>query len=390
MTPSARVAAANVVLDDILGGRSAEQALSAWGRTSRFAGSKDRAALRDLVYDALRRRSSCAALGGGLHGRGLMVGLGIADGWDMAALFCGDGHGAAPLSVTEQALCAHPVTLDPVQTYDLPEWLWPIWLTDLGDAAAPAAAALRARAPLYLRVNSRRAGGDAARDALAADGIVTTPHPTQPGCLRVTENPRRVKGSAAYRDGVVEVQDAASQIAIAHLTVAPGARVLDYCAGGGGKALALADRVACDIVAHDVSPARMQDIPHRASRAGVVITVCQTDALPQEAPFDVVLVDAPCSGSGTWARNPEAKWALTVEKLRDFSNLQADVLAKAAGFVKPGGRLVYMTCSVFRAENDAVVAAFLDQHPQWTAADPLRLVPGPTFDGFFCQVLACP
>lgn len=390
MTPAARVAAAITVLDDILGGRSAEQALSAWARSSRFAGSKDRAALRDLVFDALRKRASCAALGGGLTGRGLMVGLGIIDGWDMAALFSGEGHGPDRLCAAEDALCAGPAALSVHDAHDLPEWLWPVWCDDLQEQAETAAQALRSRAPLYLRVNRRRTTMAKVAEALTADGVETCPHPEVSGCLQVLRNPRRVQMSPAYVDGLVEVQDAASQLAIAQLDIPDGARVLDYCAGGGGKALALADRFNCMVVAHDVSTSRMRDIAPRAARAGVTITLCDTPDLKAQAPFDVVVVDAPCSGSGTWARNPEAKWALTKDKINDFSMLQGEVLSNAATLVKAGGQVAYMTCSVFAAENASVVAGFIASHPDWSAAPALQLVPGHGTDGFYCQVICAP
>lgn len=390
MRPAARVAAAITVLDDILGGRTAEQALSSWARGSRFAGSKDRAALRDLVFDALRKRASCAALGGGLHGRGLMVGLGITDGWDMTVLFSGEGHSAASLSVAEEALCADPAALSLPDQNDIPAWLWPVWCADLKDAAVDAAQTLRARAPLYLRVNQRRAATSDVMAALAEDGIETVAHTGLAGCLQVVSNPRRVQMSSVYTDGLVEVQDAASQLAVARLEIGTGARLLDYCAGGGGKALAIADRFDCMVVAHDVAAQRMSDIPTRAARAGVTITVCDTQALDMQPPFDVVVVDAPCSGSGTWARNPEDKWNFTPDKLHGFNVLQGDVLASAAAHVKAGGQVAYMTCSVFAVENEAVVAGFLEQRPDWSAARALRLVPGQGADGFFCQILHAP
>ena len=388
MTPAARVASAITVLDDILDGRSAEQALAAWARGSRFAGSKDRAALRDLVFDALRCRSSCAALGGGLTGRGLMVGLGAQSDWDMAAIFSGEGHAAATLTDAESALLASQPRLAPHEVDDLPAWMQSLWYADLGDAAGAAAQVLRSRAPLFLRVNRRRGSVADAQVALAADQIDTTRHPFQDDCLAVTTNPRRVKLSDAFETGLVEVQDAASQIAVAGLDIPTGARVLDYCAGGGGKALAIADRFDCEVVAHDVAPARMQDIDARAKRAGVTIAQCETADLKAAGLFDVVVVDAPCSGSGTWRRNPEAKWALTAEKLHDFRTLQQDVLEKASSYVGENGHIVYMTCSVFAAENSEVVTGFVAANPGFQASAPLRLSPTADHDGFFCQRLS--
>ena len=385
MTPAARVAAAITVLDDVLSGRSAEQALSAWGRQSRFAGSKDRAALRDLVFDALRRRASCAALGGGMHGRGLMLGLGVQDDWGLDDIFSGEGHAPDPLTPAERDWVAQPAKLTPAEAADVPDWIWDQLQTDLGDQAGATAAALRQRAALFLRVNLRRGSVDAAVAALAAEEITCVPHPSQEGCLVVTQNPRRVQRAAAYLDGLVEIQDAASQIAVAGLDIPAGATVLDYCAGGGGKALAIADRFDCDITAHDIAQQRMQDIAPRAKRGGVQIDVAGPDDLGADAQFDVVVVDAPCSGSGTWRRNPEAKWALTPEKLQDFSVLQGDVLSQAMRHLRPGGQLVYMTCSVFRAENEYIVKDLVASHDYLSLGPSLRLLPTSEWDGFFCH-----
>lgn len=387
MTPAARVAAAITVLDDILAGRTAEQALSNWARNSRFAGSKDRAALRDHVFDALRKRASSAVLGGGLTGRGLMIGSLVQDGIDPADMFTGQGHAPSRLTDAETALLRNAPTLAGPDADDLPAWVWPIWQKDLKDAATEAAQSLRTRAPLYLRVNLRRGTVEDAMGVLTDEAIDVSRHPTQPGCLRVESNPRRVKLSRAYTDGLVEVQDAASQIAVSRIAVPIGGRVLDYCAGGGGKALAIADQFDCKVMAHDIAAQRTADIAPRAERAGVQIDVVPTDDLAVLAACDVVVVDAPCSGSGTWRRNPEAKWQFTQDKLTAFGALQADVLEAASGYVKPGGVLYYMTCSVFDAENDAVVKAFTNTHPQWSVGDILRLIPGETSDGFYlCQL----
>lgn len=386
MTPAARVSAAITVLDDILDGRTAEKALSDWARGSRFAGSKDRAALRDLVFDALRKRASCAARGGSLTGRGLMLGL-CAEAGDPALMFTGEGHAPTVLTSEEIAHLQSELTLPVAVANDMPDWVWPVWQQDLGESATGAAQILRTRAPLYLRVNQRRGSIVDAIASLAAEGVEVIVHEAQSGCLRVGTNPRRVKLSQAYETGLIEVQDAASQTAVSHLTIPDGAHVLDYCAGGGGKALAISDGFDCSVTAHDIAEQRMKDVAPRADRAGANILQVQTDALKAAGPFDVVIVDAPCSGSGTWRRNPEAKWAFTMAKLNNFSGLQADVIASAAAYVRPGGSLYYMTCSVFRAENDSVVDGFIARDLTWSKGAVLRLVPSATSDGFYmCQL----
>ena len=383
MTPGARVAAAIAVLDRIGTGAAAEQSLTAWARGSRFAGSKDRAAVRDHVYDVLRARRS---LGGG-SGRALMQRLAQREGWSLEQLFSGEGHAPAQLSDLEQTELAKPLVLSDAARCDLPDWLWPQWQASLGNQAEQAAVAQQGRADVFLRVNMRRGSVAQAIEALLSDGITAAPHPSVSGCLRVVENPRRVKAAAAYLTGLVELQDASSQFAVQALPVAKNARILDYCAGGGGKALAFADQTTATVFAHDVAPQRMRDLPARAMRAGVKVQTLSTQELSAHAPYDVVFCDAPCSGSGTWRRTPDAKWRLSETGLENLKQLQDDVLKFAAPFVAPGGLLAYATCSVLSVENDAAIARFRDESPQWQVIQRYQLLPSSDGDGFYLCVL---
>ena len=386
MTPAARYAAAIAVLDQIVAGAPAERALTTWARTNRFAGSGDRAAIRDHVYDVLRARRSLAVLGGGTGGRALVLGLLRRDGIDPATVFGAGGHAPAALSPQDQARPRMDPT--PAEAADLPDWLWPAWQDAFGDDAMAVAQAMQNRAALHLRVNLTRTTRDAARARMAGEGIATAPHPEVATGLIVLDNPRRVAGCATFADGWIEVQDAASQIAVAALPLRPGLRVLDYCAGGGGKALAIADRLRAAVWAHDVNVRRMQDIAPRAARAGATITICATSALATLAPFDLVLCDAPCSGSGTWRRTPDAKWRLSPDDLNALNGVQDDVLERGAGLCARDGRLAYATCSVLPCENDAIVSQFLARHPEWAIESVLRLQPAPQNDGFYMAILA--
>ncbi|WP_108815016.1 RsmB/NOP family class I SAM-dependent RNA methyltransferase [Loktanella sp. Alg231-35] len=384
MTPGARVAAAIAVLDQIADGQPAEQALTAWARASRFAGSKDRAAVRDHVFDVLRARRS---LGDGA-GRSLMQRLAQREGWDLDALFSGEGHAPTPLTEAERATLAAPQTLADAARCDVPDWLWPQWQDSLGDHAETAALAQQARAEVFLRVNCRKGTTDAAQRALSEDDVATALHDTVAGCLRVLTNPRRVKTARAYLDGMVELQDAASLHAVQQVPVPAAAQLLDYCAGGGGKALAFADQSDAQVFAHDIAPRRMRDLPARAGRAEVLITELPTAALAEHAPFDIVFCDAPCSGSGTWRRTPDAKWRLTQDRLEALQTMQDAVLADAAPLVGPDGRLAYATCSVLKAENDDRIAAFVQANPEWTCESRMQLLPGQLGDGFYLAILS--
>ncbi len=385
MTPAARLQAAIEILDIILDGDPAEKALTGWARRSRYAGSKDRAAVRDHVFTALRCRRSHAALGGANTGRGLILG-GLRDnGEDPDTLFTGDGYGPAALSDAEREAGRTPA--EGAEACDLQDWIYPAFSQSLGAETAAAAAALRLRAPVHVRVNLTKATVETAQDALAEAGIQSMTHPAAPTALEITEGARKIRNSEAYTSGLVELQDAASQAVIAALPLSDGMRVLDYCAGGGGKSLAMAAQAGIDLFAHDAAPQRMRDLPERAERAGADITVLSTSEATQQAPFDLVLCDVPCSGSGSWRRAPDAKWLLTPETLDELLVVQATILDEAADLVTENGSLAFATCSMLEAENGTQVEGFLARHPGWSLDfDKSWRVYGGT-DGFHVAIL---
>lgn len=385
MTPGARVQAAIGILDAILDGSPAEKALTGWARSSRYAGSKDRAAVRDHVYDALRKRRSAASCGGSLSGRGLMIGLIRLSGGDPGELFDGSGHAPAPLASDEGGIA--PSDLLPEDLADLPDWLHSLFRADLGAEATAVMQALRERAPVFLRVNLARCDVAEAIEALSGDGVSAEPHPVVATALRVTDGARRLRSARAYQDGLVELQDASSQAAVAALPSVAGSRVLDYCAGGGGKALALAAAGAADVVAHDIDARRMADIPARAARAGVQIDIRTEITAREIGKFDLVLVDAPCSGSGTWRRDPEAKWRLTPTALDELTVLQTRILQSAADFVAPGGTLAFATCSILEAENRAVIESVVSKRGDLKPAEHHRWLPDSWGDGFHLWIM---
>lgn len=378
MTPAARAAAAIAALDRILAGEPAEKVLTLWGRAARYAGSGDRAAVRDLVYDSLRCLRSFAALGGSRTGRGLV--LGAARTAEVEALwFDGSAHGPA-------------VADDPgrqpegLEALDCPDWLAPRLQAALGKEFAPVMQALRRRAPVFLRVNVARATVAEAIAALAAEGVAAEPHPLSSFALEVTENARKIQHTQVYGEGLVELQDAASQAVAEAVPLTPGAKVLDLCAGGGGKTLALAARAQVRLYAHDANPRRMVDLPARAARAGAKVTI--TENPEKSAPYDVILADVPCSGSGSWRRDPEGKWALTEDRLQALLALQAGILDRAARLCAPGGTVAYATCSLLREENEDQAAAFLARSPGWRLLDSRRFTPLQGGDGFGLALLA--
>ena len=352
MTPAARLQAAIEVLGAVLSGAPAERELTRWARGARYAGAKDRAAVRDHVFDALRRLRSSAWLGGQgdaplaeMDPRAVMAGLLRGQGTDPAPLFDGSRHG--PQDSPPPAGPPLDTAPDGVRL-DLPGWALDR-LRRSQPRADEIAMALRDRAPVHLRANLRRAGRDALVADLSASGYDARPHPLSPTAVEVDGAPRGLAATGLFADGAFEMQDAGSQAAIDRLPLEDGMRVLDLCAGGGGKALAMAARADLDLWAHDADPVRLRDLPARATRAGVEIA--RTGRPETEAPFDLVLCDVPCSGSGAWRRQAEARWRTDPGRLRALRDVQAEIVARAARLLRPGGVLAYVTCSLFAEEN---------------------------------------
>ncbi|TQS72713.1 RsmB/NOP family class I SAM-dependent RNA methyltransferase [Rhodobacteraceae bacterium] len=384
MTPAARIAAAIEILDQIAQGELAERCLTAWARGHRFAGSKDRAAIRDHVYDALRCRGSFGRLGGGTDGRALMIGALRATEQDVDAIFSGLGHAPAPLTPKERQVC-EPLAAGDLADLDWPDWLRPQMQADLGLAYDTVSQTARQRAPVFLRVNRARTDVAQAQARLKDDGIETVAVPLAQSALQVIAGARRLRQTEAYLQGVVELQDAASQAAVEALPLDACQTALDFCAGGGGKALAMAARAPdLNVTAHDANPARMKDLAVRADRAGTPINQVKTQDL--RGVWDLVLVDAPCSGSGTWRRTPDAKWRLTQSGLDDLVALQAGILKDASSYVAPNGMLVYMTCSMLRAENHDQVSAFTASG-KWDLFEDRAMTPVDGGDGFYYAIL---
>lgn len=276
MTPAARLSAAMELLDAILRGEPAERALTRWARASRFAGSKDRAAIRDIVFDCLRQRRSLGWLGGGDTGRALVLARAAAEGEDLDALFTGRGFDPEPVSQAERAALAGDLDAAPrAVRLDVPDFLEDELAAGLGPDFEQVMRAMQSRAPVDLRVNTLRTNPGAATVALARDGILVEPLPLVPHALRVMQNPRSVAQSRAYTQGMVELQDLSSQFVAHAAGAAPGMTVLDFCAGGGGKSLALAAAMRGHgrLLAHDANLSRMKDLPERARRAGARIEI---------------------------------------------------------------------------------------------------------------------
>ncbi len=386
MTPAARLSAALSLLETALvGKRPLALALKEWGLANRYAGSGDRNAIANLVHDSLRVKASASYLMGAAaeaeDPRAVLLGmlrrLRSLEVAAIAALFSGERFAPAPLSAQERAaLAANSLEgSPPCVRGDYPAWLDERFALAFGAARVAELAAMAARAPLDLRVNSLKTIRPKAEEALShLDARIT---PLSPHGLRILANAEgrvpHVQSEPAFLKGAVEVQDEGSQLVALLAGASPGMQVLDLCAGGGGKTLALGAEMnnTGQIFASDADQRRLAPIHGRLTRAGLRNVQVRTprqgvmDLEDLNGRMDLVLVDAPCSGTGTWRRHPDAKWRLRESALALRSAEQRDVLDQAARYVKKGGKLAYITCSLLDEENGAQIAAFLGRHPEF-------------------------
>jgi 16S rRNA (cytosine967-C5)-methyltransferase len=391
MTPAARLSAAIELIDTIDAQRvPAAKALKEWGTAHRYAGSGDRAAISGLIWDVLRRRASSAWIMDADTPRARALGmLKLERGLDVdaiAALCDGSRFAPEPLTSGERAaLSSRTLAEAPAHIAgDYPEWLDGYLAQVFGDDRVAEATAMASRAPLDLRVNTLKAKREKVQGSIAHLGA--QPTPWSPIGLRIelgadARNPG-VHSEEDFIKGAIEVQDEGSQLAALLSAAKPGEQVIDLCAGAGGKTLALAAMMQGKgrLIATDSDKRQLAPIYERLSRAGVHNADIrtpkgETDTLSDiHASADLVLIDAPCTGTGTWRRNPDAKWRMRPGALEIRLRDQAEVLDRAAALVKPGGRIAYITCSVLPPENGEQVRAFVGRHPEFAVVPPAQTV----------------
>jgi len=374
-----RIQAAAEVLEDVTQRRTpVTMALRDWGKSHRFAGSKDRSAIGNIVLDGLRRKSSIAFRMNDDSPRSLALGATVFSGGvsveDILEQTKEDKHFGEPLTEDQIAKLKGQIDLETAPEWvraDVPDWLWPAFETNFDEEAIVEGAALTQRAPLDIRANAIKASRD---DLKLKDAVPTEISPVGMRYAPVKGFGRHpnVQSDPDFLTGKLEIQDEGSQIVSLLVAAKPGEKILDYCAGGGGKSLALASDMKNEgaIHAFDIDKRRLAPTYERATRAGAsIIKVVQPPAKSLNnlrGSMDRVLVDAPCTGVGTWRRKPDAKWRLTEDALGRRMQEQVKVLDEAKHFVKPGGLLFYVTCSMLAAENEAQVYAFLERTPEFT------------------------
>jgi 16S rRNA (cytosine967-C5)-methyltransferase len=389
MTPAARLSAAIEVLSSIDTQRiPAQNALKEWGTAHRFAGSGDRAAISGLVFDVLRRRASSAYLLDDDTPRARLLGaLKLERGLDfdaIAALFSGEGFAPEPLTEGERKAMTSRTLADapPFVAGDYPEWLDSNLAQVFGEDRVAEAVAMASRAPLDLRVNTLKSKPEKALASLSHLGA--RPTPWSPLGLRIdlgadARNPG-VHAEEIFIKGGVEVQDEGSQLAALLTGAKPGEQVIDLCAGAGGKTLALAAMMQGKgrLIATDHDKRQLAPIHERLSRAGVHNADVRSPRGPDDtlndihASADLVVIDAPCTGTGTWRRNPDAKWRMRPGALEVRIKDQIAVLERAAPLVKPGGRIAYITCSVLPQENNEQIKRFMVRNPEFSVVPPAQ------------------
>jgi len=421
MTPAARIQAVIDILGELERTRQpVDRHLRDWGRTHRFAGSKDRAAIAERIYSIQRRRAWLAWRMESDAPRALVIGS-LLDEGDIETLFSGGGYGPSALTDAERAVVTGAPSSEPPLHVrgEFPQFLEGELHRAFGDALLDEMIALQSRAPADLRVNTLKTSRDDLLHALRDEGCDAHTTRYSPFAIRISSGDTKLGRGGLFLSGAFEFQDEAAQIAALLCGAQPGMRVLDLAAGAGGKSLALAAIMQNEgeIVASDVRSEALTELERRAMRAGV--TIIQTINLPRphevgeragvrgrqtqnsiEPPphpdplplkggegnelYDVVLLDAPCSGTGTWRRQPELRWRFTPERLTELRATQDALLKQAASLVKPGGRLVYATCSILPSENEDRVAAFLETHRDFAVVPVADVLPRlPTTRGHF-------
>jgi len=374
-----RIQASIEVLDDILGRRTpATLALRDWGKANRYAGSKDRSVIGNIVHDALRNKSSIAWRMNSDSSRALALGT-VVFLWDikidqLEEDFKADKFAPDSLTKQEKKYLSGSIDIKDAEPWvqgNVPEWLWPAFANNFADEAVDEAIALTKRPPLDVRVNALKSDMDKAKDVLSTFSpqiMNISPHGIRMSVEDKYGRLPNVQVEAIFQTGGIEIQDEGSQVVSALMNAKPGEKILDYCAGGGGKSLALASEMNNEgaVYAFDIDKRRLAPLYQRAMRAGANIIDVRNPPVESlndlKGKMDKVLIDAPCTGVGTWRRKPDAKWRLSEEALERRNNEQKIVLAGAKDYVRVGGLLFYVTCSMLAEENEAQVYAFLEDN----------------------------
>jgi len=375
------------ILDQYLNGSNLEVSIKLWGKKNRYAGSSDRRRIRDITFDIIRQKNSCAYIGGGFTGRQLIMGYLLLRGSDLDAVF--NGSKFAPKKITNTERDCFITSYEKIEIYELdyPSWFLPLLKSSLSENFNDYLSVMRYRAMRQLRINKKKTSRDEVIAALNSKKILVEPNNLVSSGINVLENAHKIMQSDLFLGGLIEFQDVGSQL-ISHLIkIKEGDHVLDLCAGSGGKTLAVASEAnkSASYFAWDENFKRMNDLELRAKRAGVKIV--KLSDKPVHAIYDIVIIDAPCSGSGSWRRNPQDKWELNLESLNANIKIQRKLIQDGLNLVKSDGEIIYITCSVLKHENETLLNDLMVKNNTFYIREKLSLLPSLQNDGFFGAVL---
>ena len=361
--------------------------LRKWAIKHRFAGSSDRRKIKDIIFDIIRQKKSCEHVGGGFSGRNLLIGYLKLKGTELSSVFDNSKFGPEELTIKEQNINVDFSNLSNIYELDFPSWLIPILRRSLLNEFSNVVKTLRNRSHIQLRVNLKKISRLNAMKKLQKNNIECEINELCSTALNVLNGAQHILTSPCFENGFVELQDAGSQLVSELIEINYNDKVLDMCAGAGGKSLAISCGAEMDATyyAWDINFDRMKDIDARSKRAGVKIE--KVIKLSSKSFYNKIIIDAPCSGSGSWRRDPEGKWRLDEDILDDYVKTQKELILKGLKLLAPRGQILYITCSILDIENDKLIDDLISSVLSLKLVRSISLVPSSKSDGFYGAVL---
>ena len=375
------------ILDTYLDEAKINFVLRKWAIKHRFAGSSDRRKIKDIIFDIIRQKKSCEHVGGGFSGRNLLIGYLKLKGTELSSVFDNSKFGPKELTIKEQNINVDFSNLSNIYELDFPSWLIPILRRSLQSEFNNVVKALRNRSNVQLRVNLKKISRLNAIKKLKKNNIECEINKLCSTALNVLSGAQHILTSPCFENGFVELQDAGSQLVSELIEINYNDKVLDMCAGAGGKSLAISCGAELDATyfAWDVNFDRMKDIDARSKRAGVKIE--KVIKLSSKSFYNKIIIDAPCSGSGSWRRDPEGKWRLDEDILENYVKTQKELILKGLKLLAPRGQILYITCSILDIENGKLIDDLISSVLSLRLVRSISLVPSSKSDGFYGAVL---
>ena len=375
------------ILDTYLNEAKIDFVLRKWAIKHRFAGSSDRRKIKDIIFDIIRQKKSCEHVGGGFSGRNLLIGYLKLKGTELSSVFDNSKFGPEELTIKEQNINVDFSNLSNIYELDFPSWLIPILRRSLLNEFSNVVKTLRNRSHIQLRVNLKKISRLNVMKKLQKNNIECEINELCSSALNVLNGAQHILTSPCFENGFVELQDAGSQLVSELIEINYNDKVLDMCAGAGGKSLAISCGAELDATyfAWDINFDRMKDIDARSKRAGVKIE--KVIKLSSKSFYNKIIIDAPCSGSGSWRRDPEGKWRLDEDILDNYVKTQKELILKGLKLLAPRGQILYITCSILDIENDKLIDDLISSVLSLKLVRSISLVPSSKSDGFYGAVL---